>query len=114
MVSLSQRFMIPLADAKAYLDIEEDFTEDDTLIQDMIDAVIALADHSLNRDWETQEVPPYVTIACKKALKDWYDKPDGTTTGERRGNVLIYSGMPDKVAWSFQRVLWAGRKLPGA
>lgn len=115
-VSLSQRFTLTLDEVKEYLDVDETFHRDDDLIQEMIGAVIGQADHYLNRDWGEEEdgVPPFVSLACKKAIHDWYYEKGGTVKQERRANITVTHGMPDEVAWSFRRMLWPKRKLPGA
>jgi hypothetical protein len=69
------------ADIKPHLRIEHELLpEEETILNDLLDAAYGRAEHTLNRGWEPGTVPAEVKLAIKQLVAFWYENRGDTST----------------------------------
>jgi hypothetical protein len=101
-MGLKDSLNLTLEETMAYLriDPQPDDPEADAIrqdVQDLLDAALARADHTLNRGWEPGKVPADIKLAVKQLIAFW---------DQNRGDT---SSTPEQVENTFERY----RFLPG-
>lgn len=101
-MALADVLFITVDEMKNYLRIRYQ-SNDDELIQDLIDSAIDIAEEHMNRPWVVGDVVPSpIKLACKKMIASWYEHRDDETRLERIGDTTTHR---DKVPWTAERIL---------
>lgn len=93
--------MVSLEDAKKYVRI--DFTDDDTLISELIDVAQIYIDSLVGEEYKADEkLVKIADLLIKKLVNDMYENNSFTVTSSAKKDIIINS-MLDKLAirnWS--------------